>query len=160
MDDGSAVPAPIERLIAASRQGDLAAVHRLVDYEASSVARMVGALATVDPGQREQLARAGLDDIARSARNLGGAGAPIGRLAARLATTTRTRPADEGEAGRALDQWRVPALPSGLSAVTEGEIRAMARLASTIAGVFIAEAPDGAIPLAVTPGSERVVIPL
>jgi hypothetical protein len=87
-----------------------------------------------------------------------GAGAPIGRLAARLAGATRTRPADADEAGRALERWRVPPLPAGLSASTEAEIQAMARRVSTIAAVYVAEGPDGATPLAVAPGPDRVAI--
>jgi hypothetical protein len=157
---GEDVPAPIRHLVAAAGKGDLRAIQGLVDYEASSLARMVGALARVDPGDRERLARAGLEDIARSARSVEGAGAPIRRLAARLAGTTRVRPADDGEAVRALDAWRVPALPPGLAAATADQIEAMARRASTVARVFVAEAPGGATPLALAPGSERVVIPL
>jgi hypothetical protein len=157
---GEDVPAPIRRLVAAAQAGDLRAIQGLIDYETSSLARMVGALARVDPGDRERLARAGLDDIARSARSVEGAGAPIWRLAARLAGTTRVRPADDGEAAQALDGWKVPPLPPGLAAATADEIEAMARRASAVARVFVAEAPGDATPLAVAPGSERVVIAL
>jgi len=159
-ESGGDVPTPIELLVAAARAGDLRTIHGLIDYESSSLGRMVGALSAVDPEDRERLARSGLADIERSARSLQDASAPIRRLADRLAGATRVRPADEGEAARALEGWRVPALPSGLSPATTSEIQGRTGRAAAIARVFVAEAPAGATSLAVAPGSDRVVIPL
>jgi hypothetical protein len=147
------LPGAVERLLTASRAGNIAAMHELVDCELSNVGTMLRGLAGVDEPDREQVAQRGLADIEDCRRNGESGQRFLRSLAARLSTATALRPAAAQERDQALSILHTPAPPRGLSDRTSTTIRAMTSDAARIAEVFVADGPDGArMFLALAPG--------
>jgi hypothetical protein len=137
------VPIVVSRFAAAASAGDIAAARALIDYPLSGAARVVRALAGVDPRDRERIAGSGLAELDRAASLL----APpdevryvLEQLLRRLAGAIVIRCATSAEQLDALDRLLVPDAPRGLSDATKARLDRLRLEVAEVSEIFLISA--------------------
>ena len=133
-------------------------MRELVDWRATGIARVLRALSGVDEGDRDRIARSGLDEISRSEQQQELTESILGPFSHQLAGVLGIRRATDAEAAPILKMLSPPGPPQELEPETRAQATRFTSHAQSLEEVYIAEGSDSSVPLALSADRRQVVI--